>query len=224
VQEICTLGLMRAGARNQFTIRLVRRRQMEGAATDRLRRISTPHLAQRTLNRSSPWCTKRNCASLARKDEPSRIKTGGSGGMREFSWQHFKRAFLILLTLVAAAGWLYVIYNQERSNDPMEVVKKRFVFYPEYSHGVWREKECAHVDGDKCREVTYTIPVKGCGPVTFDWLVSTGEGADAAWTYNGTDPRLDESKYPLYAVLNEDARLIDSPALGKPLPETCQFK
>jgi len=144
--------------------------------------------------------------------------------MREFYWHHFKHAFLILLTLVAVAGWLYVIYKEERSNEPMEIVKKHFVFYPEYSHGVWREEECAHVDGNKCREVRYTISVRGCGPVTFDWRVSVGEGADAAWSYNGPSPRFNENEYPLYAVLNDDSRLIDSPALGKPLPETCQFK
>ena len=144
--------------------------------------------------------------------------------MREFSWHRLKHAGLILLTLVAAAGWLYVIYNEKRSNDPMEIVKKHFVFYPAYSHGVWREEECSRVDGDKCREVKYTISVAGCGPVTFDWRVSAGEDADATWTYNGAIPRIDENQYPLYAVLNEDTRLIDSPSLGKPLPETCQFR
>ena len=87
-----------------------------------------------------------------------------------------------------------------------------------------KNEECAHVDGNKCRDVRYTISVKGCGPVTLDWRVSAGEDADAAWTYNGTSPRFDESQYPLYAVLSEDFRLIGSPALGKPLPQTCQFK
>lgn len=151
-------------------------------------------------------------------------KMEGSGRMQRSSWSHFKSAFLILLTLVAAAGWLYVIYNQRKSNEPVEIVQKHFVFYPEYSHGVWHEGPCARAGGEKCREVTYTISVQGCGPVTFDWRVIPGEDADASWSYNGASPKFDENKYPLYAVLSQDSRLIDSPALGKPLPQTCRSK
>jgi hypothetical protein len=156
--------------------------------------------------------------------ERAESKFGGSGKMRESSWQRFKNALLILLVVVAAAGWMYVIYNAHRANDPTEIVRKHFVFYPEYSLGVWREGGCANVDGETCREVTYTVPVKGCGPVTFDWRVFPGEDANTTWSYNGTSPIFDEEKYPLYAVLSEDSHLIDSPALGKPEPETCPFK
>jgi hypothetical protein len=144
--------------------------------------------------------------------------------MQEFPRQRFKNALLILLVLVAAAGWLYVAYNEHRASDPTEIVKKQFVFYPEYSHGAWREGSCPSVDAEKCRDVTYTVPVKGCGTVTFDWHVYPGEDAAAKWSYNGTSPKIDEAKYALYAVLSEDSHLIDSPALGKPLPENCAFK
>jgi len=145
--------------------------------------------------------------------------------MQRFSWNHFKNAILILLTAISVAGWLYVLYNQRRSNDPMEIIKKHFIFYPEYSHGVWREARCAAANGEKCGEVTYTIPLKGCGPVTFDWRVFPGDGEDSAtWSYNGTNPKFDEDQYALYAVLSEDSRLIDSPALGKPLPDRCPAK
>jgi hypothetical protein len=144
--------------------------------------------------------------------------------MAKVSWHHFKNALLILLVFVAAAGWLYVIVNERRQNDPMVIVRKHFVFYPEYSHGVWRETQCAHTDTAGCREITYTIPVKGCGPVTFDWRVFPGEDGDKTWSYNGTNPNFDETQYPLYAFVSDDAHFIDSPALGKPLPETCQLK
>ena len=144
--------------------------------------------------------------------------------MQRSYWHHFKQTSVILLTLGAAAGWFYIIYKGRRANDPMEIVKKHFVFYPPYSHGTWRETECRNADTQKCREVTYTVPVTGCGPVTFDWRVSPGDDADSSWSYQGSSPKFDESKYPLYAVLNGDSRLIDSPALGKPLPPNCRSK
>jgi hypothetical protein len=144
--------------------------------------------------------------------------------MHKPAWQLLKNVLLSVLAFAAGAGWLYVIYNEHRSKEPMEIVKKHFVFYPEYSHGSWREGQCASAGKEKCREVTYTIPLKACGAVRFDWLVFPAEDAEATWSYNGASPRIDESKYPLYAVLSEDSRLVDPPAVGKPLPETCQFK
>lgn len=141
--------------------------------------------------------------------------------MQKSAWKRLEYASLIVLVSVAAAGWLYVFYNQKRSHDPIEIVKKHFVFYPEYSHGVWREAACPPVNGDKCEDVTYSISLNGCGPVTFDWRVFPGDDKDAAWSYKGPTPKFDENKYPLYAVLSADSRLIDSPALGKPLPQSC---
>jgi hypothetical protein len=138
--------------------------------------------------------------------------------------QHLTSASLTFLCLVGAAVWLYVIYAGRRAHDPVEIVKKHFVFYPEYSHGVWREAKCANVASEGCRNVTYTVPVKGCGPVTLAWRVFSGEDIDGAWTYNGATPRVDENAYALYGVLSEDSRLIESPALGKPVPQSCQLK
>jgi hypothetical protein len=148
----------------------------------------------------------------------------GGGEMQGFGWHHIRRAILTLCVAVAAAGWLYVIYNERRSHDPTEIVKKHFVFYPDYSHGSWHEGQCADARKEKCREVTYTVPVKGCGAVTFDWRVFSDDDGDATWTYQGPSPKVNESKYPLYAVLNEDSRFIDSPALRTALPEVCQVK
>jgi hypothetical protein len=144
--------------------------------------------------------------------------------MQKLSWQLLKNVFLGVLAFIAGAGWLYVIYNEHRSKEPMEVVKKHFIFYPEYSRGSWREGQCSNVGKEKCREVTYTIPLKGCGAVRFAWLVFPGEDTDATWSYNGTSPRIDESRYPLYAVLSEDSHLVDPPGVGRPLPESCQLK
>ncbi len=129
--------------------------------------------------------------------------------------------------LGAAAGWLYIAVNQHRQNDPMGIVKKHFLFYPEYSHGIWHEGPCAETQAGgagNCREVTYAVPVQGCGEVTFDWSVYPGGDGDKSWSYNGARPKLDEADYPLYALLSDDSHFIDSPALGKPLPPTCEIK
>jgi hypothetical protein len=144
--------------------------------------------------------------------------------MRGTLGDRFKTALMGLLVLGAAAGWLYVIVSEHRQNDPMGIVRKHFVFYPEYSHGVWRERKCVNVGKEACREVTYTVPVKGCGPVTFDWSVFRGDDGDKTWSYNGPNPSFDESKYPLYAFVSDDSHFIDSPALGKALPDSCQLK
>ena len=144
--------------------------------------------------------------------------------MQKSAWQLLKNIFLSVLAFAAGASWLYVIYNEHRSKQPMEIVRKHFIFYPEYARGSWREGQCSNAGKEKCREVTYTISLKDCGAVRFDWLVFPGEDDDSTWSYNGTSPRIDESKYPLYAVLSEDSRLVHPPAVGSALPETCQFK
>ncbi len=161
------------------------------------------------------------------------------------------------MVLAAVAGWAYVAVNVHRQKDPVVIVKKHFLFYPEYSHGVWTEASCttagagteskpgsgsaagagassgSEVKG--CSDVTYTIPVKGCGNVTFDWNVFPGDGdVDATWMYNppptlagklpGGGQKIDEAAYPFYAFMGEDQRFIDSPALGKAVPEECAVK
>ena len=143
---------------------------------------------------------------------------------RDSPWRHLQSVVLILSFVAGGAGWLYVIYNDHRSKEPAEIVKKHFVFYPEYSHGIWREGPCAAGGRAKCRDVTYTIPVAGCGPVTFDWNVFPDDDGDTTWSYNGTQPKIDENRYAFYAVLNPDSRLIDSPALGMALPAACVAK
>lgn len=116
------------------------------------------------------------------------------------------------------------MYLDHRANEPIEIVKKHFVFYPDYSRGAWNEQPCTKPAAQKCRQVTYTVPVKGCGPVSFDWQVQMDQDGERTWSYQGPNPKFDEDKYPLYAVLSEDSRLIDSPALGKPVPDKCQLK
>ena len=103
----------------------------------------------------------------------------------------------------------------------MEIVRKHVAFYPEYSHGSWQKGACTDKE---CQEVSYTVPVKACGPVTFRWRVFPGEDADASLSYQGANPTLDESAYPLYAVIDDDSHFIDSPALGKQVPSVCQLK
>jgi hypothetical protein len=138
--------------------------------------------------------------------------------------QKLEYGITIALIAGAAAGWIYVIVNQHRQNDPLGIVKKHFLFYPEYSRGVWHEGPCPNADGSSCRDVTYTVPVPGCGAVTFDWSVYPGDDADKSWSYNGTRPHLDETNYPFYALLGSESQFIDSPAIGKSPPQTCQMK
>ena len=147
-------------------------------------------------------------------------------------WRRLEHTGTAVLLCAAAAGWIYVAVNQHRQKDLVVIVKKHFMFYPEYSHGAWREGPCTQpaspasgTDAKDCRDVTYTTPVKGCGTVTFDWSVVPGnDDADATWTYNGARPKFAEAEYPLYAFLDEEGRFIDSPALGKPVPEACRVE
>jgi hypothetical protein len=138
--------------------------------------------------------------------------------------RHFKTAMFVMACVLSGAGWWFLIYEGNRAKDPLEIVRKHFVFYPEYSHGVWRDGPCGGAQETECREITYATPVGNCGRVTFRWRVLNGADTDASWVYEGATPHFDEGKYPLYAILNPDSRLIDSPALGKPLPNSCPFK
>ena len=142
--------------------------------------------------------------------------------MVAFSWRE-KRISQDLLARKAV--------NEHRQKDPLVIVKKHFLFYPEYSHGFWRQGPCvpstfrpaSEADVQGCRDVTYTIPVKGCGTVKFDSTVVPGnDEADATWIYNGERPRFDEVEYPLYALLDGEGHFIDSSALGNPVPKACR--
>ncbi len=137
---------------------------------------------------------------------------------------HSKRALLALLVGLSAMGWLYVIYSERQSKNPTEIVKKHVIFYPEYSHGMWQEGHCGQGQSDGCRDVKYTLSVPGCGSVSFDWRVFPDKDSDTAFSYQGSTPKLNEDKYPLFAVLNADSLLIAPPAVGQPLPQSCQLK
>ena len=161
------------------------------------------------------------------------VRKGEGVPVDKAHWRRLEYAGTVVLLCAAAAGWIYVAVNEHRQKDPVVIVEKHFLFYPEYSHGIWRQGPCApstfrpasEADAQGCRDVTYTIPVKGCGTVTFDWSVVPGnDEADATWTFNGERPKFDEAEYPLYALLDEEGHFIDSPALGKPVPEACRVE
>jgi hypothetical protein len=122
-----------------------------------------------------------------------------------------------------AVGWAAVAWMQHRARDPIAVVRGHFIFYPEYRAGTWRKTACADARAG-CTDVAYTVNVGGCGPVKFEWDVVAGDDADAAYTYRGATPKIDEGAYALYAVVGADSRFMDSPALGKAAPATCALK
>lgn len=137
---------------------------------------------------------------------------------------HWKNVLVSVLAAAAASGWLYVIYVDHRSKEPIEIVRKHFVFYPEYRGGTWSEGACPAGERAGCRQVRYDVPVPGCGVVRFDWNVFAGGDADLAYAYRGATPKIDERAYALYAMVGEDSKFIDSPAVGKTLPVTCVVK
>jgi hypothetical protein len=128
------------------------------------------------------------------------------------------------LVVACGVGWGALAWIQHKAKDPIEVVRKHFVFYPEYRGGTWKQSACDAYERTGCARVTYTVPVTGCGAVTFDWNVFADGDADLAYAYRGATPKIDESAYALYAVVGEDSRFMDSPALGKPAPATCVVK
>jgi hypothetical protein len=127
------------------------------------------------------------------------------------------------LAAACGIGWGALVWIQHRAKDPVVVVRQHFVFYPEYRSGSWSESACAASERAGCREVTYTVGVGTCGPVRFDWNVFADGDAELAYSYRGTAPKIDESAYALYAVV-EDSRFMDSPALGKAPPAACATK
>jgi hypothetical protein len=136
-------------------------------------------------------------------------------------WEHWIGGSLVV---VCAVGWGALLLVQHRAKDPVEVVRKHFVFYPEYRSGRWSESACAGNERAGCEHVKYEVNVNGCGSVQFDWNVYPNEDADAAYAYRGATPKIDEGEYALYAVVGEDSRFMDSPALGKQAPAACVVK
>ena len=134
-----------------------------------------------------------------------------------------KCPLLVLPTVLAAVAALSCCTGIENQrNEPLDIVKRHFVFYPDYSHGEWHQELCPSHDPSRCVIVRYTIPLQGCGPVTFSWLVFPERNTFQYW---GTKPSINEMKYPIYAFFDEDSHTLNHPpARGRPLPETCQYK
>ena len=134
---------------------------------------------------------------------------------------HVRLWFPVALGLLACAA----LFTAVRMNsDPygIGIVKRHFVFYDDYAHGTWRYKPCEAAGHQKCVDVSYTVPVQACGPVTFSWEVFPGEDD---LNYEGAEPRVNEAKYAFYAFLVKDTgALIAAQAVGKPVPETCQYR
>jgi hypothetical protein len=128
------------------------------------------------------------------------------------------------LVAACAAGWGAVAWIQHKAKDPVDVVRKHFVFYPEYRGGTWSEAACVEGDRAGCKQVTYSVPVTGCGVVRFEWNVYADGDADLAYAYRGATPKLDEGAYALYAMVGEDSKFMDSPAVGKTAPASCALK
>jgi hypothetical protein len=136
-------------------------------------------------------------------------------------WEHWIGG---ALAVVCAVAWGALAWVQHAAKDPIAIVRKHFVFYPEYRNGSWSKGVCRAGERAGCTAVTYTVKVNGCGDVRFDWNVYKDDDDDAAFAYRGASPKIDESAYALYAVVGEDSRFMDSPALGKTAPAACALK
>jgi hypothetical protein len=128
------------------------------------------------------------------------------------------------LVIAGGIGWAALACVQHKAKDPIEVVRKHYVFYPEYRGGVWSEGACDANDRTGCKRVTYTVPVSACGNVRFEWNVFADGDEDLGYAYRGATPKIDEDAYALYAVVGGDSRFMDSPALGKAPPVACAVK
>lgn len=134
---------------------------------------------------------------------------------------HVKMWFPVVLAILATAA-LYVGLRRKSDPSGIEIVKRHFVFYDDYSHGAWQHAPCQAPDHSSCVEVTYTVPVQACGPVTFSWRVFPSEDD---LEYQGAMPRVNETRYAFYSFLvKETGALIPAQAYGKPVPEVCQYR
>ena len=134
---------------------------------------------------------------------------------------HVKMWFPVVLAILASAA-LYVGLRMKSDPGGIEIVKRHFVFYDDYSHGTWTRQACKVAGHDTCFDVTYTVPVQGCGPVAFSWQVYPGEDD---LMYEGAQPRVDETRYAFYAFLIKDTgTLVPAQALGKPVPAACAYR
>jgi zinc ribbon protein len=134
---------------------------------------------------------------------------------------HVKMWFPVVLAILATAA-LYVGLRRKSDPSGIEIVKRHFVFYDDYSHGAWQHTPCQAPDHSSCVEVTYTVPVQACGPVKFSWRVFPSEDD---LEYQGAMPRVNETRYAFYSFLvKETGALIPAQAYGKPVPDVCQYR
>ena len=134
---------------------------------------------------------------------------------------HLKLWFPLLLAVLASAA-IFVAIRMKSDPSGIEIVKRHFVFYDEYSHGAWERQACQDAEHRQCVDVSYTVEVQACGPVTFSWRVFPSEDD---LNYKGAQPRVDETKYAFYAFLIKDSgTLVAAQALGKAVPQTCQYR
>jgi hypothetical protein len=134
---------------------------------------------------------------------------------------HVKLWFPLVLAVLASAA-LFVAIRMKSDPSGIEIVKRHFVFYDEYSRGAWKRAPCQDPEHQNCVAISYTVPVQACGPVTFSWRVFPAEDD---LNYEGAQPRVDETKYAFYAFLIKDSgTLVAAQAVGKPVPQTCQYR
>lgn len=144
--------------------------------------------------------------------------------MRERKIPLWEKWLVAGLVIAGGIGWAALVWVQHKAKDPIEVVRKHYVFYPEYRGGVWSEAACDSNDRTGCKRVTYIVPVKACGEVRFEWNVFADGDQDLGYAYRGATPKIDEDAYALYAVVGADSRFMDSPAVGKAVPAACVVK
>jgi hypothetical protein len=134
---------------------------------------------------------------------------------------HVKLWFPLVLAVLASAA-VFVAIRMKSDPSGIDIVKRRFVFYDEYSHGAWQRQPCEDAEHKTCIDVSYTVPVQACGPVTFSWRVFPSEDD---LIYEGAQPRVNETKYAFYQFLIKDSgMLVPAQAVGKPVPQTCQYR
>jgi hypothetical protein len=134
---------------------------------------------------------------------------------------HVKLWFPLVLAVLASAA-VFMGIKMKSDPDGIEIVKRHFVFYDGYSQGTWQRSACQAASHEKCFDITYTVPVQACGPVTFSWRVFPAEDD---LMYEGAQPRVDEAKYAFYQFLiKETGALVPAQAEGKPVPQTCQYR
>lgn len=151
-----------------------------------------------------------------RAERESRYSVAPAGRGRQY------RMWVPVVLAVLASAAIFVTIKMKSDPSGIEIVKRHFVFYDEYSHGSWQHTPCQAAGHDKCFDIAYTVPVQACGPVTFSWRVFPAEDE---LEYKGAQPRIDETKYAFYEFLvPETGALVPAQAEGKPAPQACQYK